>query len=212
MKDIVVYGCGGMGREIVWLIEEINNANEEWNIIGYIDDNPENSNKKFYKYAVIGDLNWLKNNKGYNCVLAIGNGKTRKLIADRIKDLCTFPTLIHPSVSLNESIKIDKGCMISANVIFTTDISIGKHVFINVNSNIMHDVEIQDFSTIFLGVNIAGGVKVKSCTEIGSGSTLIPYSTVGENTIVGAGSVVTRDIPANCTAVGSPAKPIKFHE
>jgi acetyltransferase-like isoleucine patch superfamily enzyme len=36
--------------------------------------------------------------------------------------------------------------------------------------------------------------------------------TIGENTIIGAGAVVSKSLPANCTAVGIPAKPIKFHD
>ena len=34
--------------------------------------------------------------------------------------------------------------------------------------------------------------------------------TIGENTVVGAGSVVTRDLPANCIAVGSPARVLRY--
>jgi acetyltransferase-like isoleucine patch superfamily enzyme len=42
--------------------------------------------------------------------------------------------------------------------------------------------------------------------SIGSGATLLGGITVGENAIVGAGSVVTRDVPANTTVAGNPAK------
>jgi len=41
---------------------------------------------------------------------------------------------------------------------------------------------------------------------------LIQGITVGNYSIVGAGAVVIKDIPEKCTAVGSPAKPIKFFE
>ena len=39
MKDIVIIGAGGFGREVAWLIEDINKVNNEWNIVGFVDDN-----------------------------------------------------------------------------------------------------------------------------------------------------------------------------
>lgn len=47
---------------------------------------------------------------------------------------------------------------------------------------------------------------VKKGASIGSGATLLGGITVGENAIVGAGSVVTKDVPANATVAGNPAK------
>lgn len=47
---------------------------------------------------------------------------------------------------------------------------------------------------------------------MGTGSIIIQGLTIGENSIIGAGAVVTTDVPKNCTAVGVPAKPIKYHE
>ena len=48
--------------------------------------------------------------------------------------------------------------------------------------------------------------------EIGTGTQIIQGKNVGKESIVGAGAVVVRDIPEKCTAVGCPAKPIKFTE
>lgn len=52
-------------------------------------------------------------------------------------------------------------------------------------------------------------VHLKRNCWIGAGATILPGVTVGENSVVGAGSVVTKDVPDNCIAVGSPARVIK---
>src|ERR1700683_1900329 len=50
---------------------------------------------------------------------------------------------------------------------------------------------------------------VKSRASIGSGSTILPNVVIGENAIVGAGSVVTKDVPANAIVAGNPAKVLR---
>ena len=48
--------------------------------------------------------------------------------------------------------------------------------------------------------------------ELGTGMQIIQGKAIGDYSIIGAGAVVVKDIPARCTAVGSPAKPIKYHD
>ena len=79
MKDVVIIGAGGFAREVAWLIEEINKKNEQWNILGFIDDNSENVGKSLNGYKIIGNTDYLNEmNKNIYAVIAIGNGKTRK--------------------------------------------------------------------------------------------------------------------------------------
>jgi acetyltransferase-like isoleucine patch superfamily enzyme len=54
--------------------------------------------------------------------------------------------------------------------------------------------------------------RVKKGASIGSGSTILSKVTVGENAIVGAGSVVTKDVPANAIVAGNPAKVLRYVE
>ena len=60
-------------------------------------------------------------------------------------------------------------------------------------------------------VNISGEVLIKESVYVGTGAKIINQLEIGQNTIVGAGAVVAKSLPDNCTAVGIPAKPIKFH-
>jgi acetyltransferase-like isoleucine patch superfamily enzyme len=51
---------------------------------------------------------------------------------------------------------------------------------------------------------------IKKGASIGSGSTILSNTSVGENAIVGAGSVVTKDVPANSIVAGNPAKILRY--
>lgn len=53
---------------------------------------------------------------------------------------------------------------------------------------------------------------VKRGASIGTGATILPNTCIGENAIVGAGSVVTRDVPANAVVAGNPAKVLRYLE
>ena len=60
MKDLVIIGAGGVGQELTLIVEEINKKKEQWNLLGFIDDNKELYDNKVLGYKVLGGLNWLK--------------------------------------------------------------------------------------------------------------------------------------------------------
>ncbi|HAV03288.1 MAG TPA: acetyltransferase, partial [Chryseobacterium sp.] len=74
-----------------------------------------------------------------------------------------------------------------------------------------HDTIIKDYCSFMPSVNISGEVTIEQGVYAGTGTKIINLLEIGENTIIGAGAVVSKSLPANCTAVGIPAKPIKFH-
>lgn len=75
-----------------------------------------------------------------------------------------------------------------------------------------HDTKLGDYSTLNPGVNLAGNVSIGEGCYLGIGCSVIQSITIGPWTTVGAGAAVTRDLPANVTAVGVPARVIKTKE
>lgn len=211
MEDIVVIGAGDFGREVMWLIRDINKINKVWNILGFIDDNESIQGSEIDGYKIIGNINWLKQQK-LHVVIAISNPRVKKkIISKLVESRNSYPILIHPSVICSNNAKIDEGSIICAGNILSINNQIGKHVIVNLACTIGHDVILGDYTTVSPGVNLSGFVSTEECVDIGTGTAIIQGVTVGKGTIIGAGSVVIKDMPPNCTAVGSPAKPIKFH-
>jgi len=209
-KDLVIIGAGGFGREVLWQLQEL----DQYNIFGFIDDNPSLQGQQVNNTPVLGDNQWLlRYPKNINAVICVANPEIRKAIYNELKNNCfiSFPNIIAKDVRYSDFVKFGQGCIICLSTTITVNITLGDFVIINPHCAIGHDAVLDDFATLYYDVNVAGRVHIKSCTEIGTGTNIIQGKTIGENVIVGAGSVVVKDIPANCTAVGSPAKPIKFH-
>lgn len=217
MKNLVIIGAGGQGRETAQLVKDINKQRKTWDLLGYLDDNTQLTGKKFNGYPVLGSINTLKRHEFRNAFVtcAIGDSKIRKKVLELIEDQVDnlrYATLIHPTAVVGDETIIEQGTIVCANSVITTNVKIGRHVIVNYGSTIGHDTEIKDFVTVLPGSNVSGNVKLLEAVDIGSGVTIIPQIEIGAYSIVGAGAVVTKNLPGYCTAVGIPAKPIKYHK
>jgi sugar O-acyltransferase (sialic acid O-acetyltransferase NeuD family) len=213
MKKIAIFGAGGFGREVEWLIEEINAAGGDWNFVGFFDDDFSHV-KHIDPQFFLGGTSTLNNySEELYVVFAIGNPVVKKKIVEQISNpKLKFPVLMHPNVAFGKrNVTIGEGSIICAGCLITIDINIGKHVILNLSCTVGHDSEIGDYCSFMPTVNISGEVVLGECVYVGTGAKIINQLEIGEGTIVGAGAVVAKTLPSNCTAVGIPAKPIKFH-
>ncbi len=212
-QKLIIIGAGGFGREVQWLIERINIEKNEWELLGFVDDNIE-PGTLVNGIPVLGGVDYLLAYQERICVVcAVGNARIRRQIIQKLKKntQLSYPNLIDPSVLMSGFIQMGEGNILCAGSILTVNLKIGDFVIVNLDTTIGHDVVIENFVTIYPSVNVSGCVHIGAVSEIGTGTQIIQGKTIGTRTIVGAGSVVIREIPDDCTAVGSPAKPIKYH-
>lgn len=216
MKKLVIIGAGGFAREVAWLVEDINAVSEEWELLGFIDENVANHGKVLNGLPVLGDFDYFYNrglNESIYTVCAVGNPRIKmNLVKKAVEWGFKFVNLIHPSAMMSRHVAMGVGNIICAGNIITTNITLGNHVAINPGCGIGHDAVIKDFCTILWSVNISGNVCVGAGCQIGTKTVVIQGINIGEWSTIGAGAVVVRDIPPHCTAVGVPARPIKFNE
>lgn len=210
MKDIVIIGSGGLAKEVAFLIDEINRTTKQWNLVGFIDSNIEDTNGM---YKVYQNDEWLENIKEeINVVFGIGLPSLIEKLYNKFsknKNI-QFPNLIHPNVIGDwENIQLGQGNIICASNTFTTDIVIGNINIINLDCTIGHDCTIGDYNVINPSVNISGGVKIKNGIMIGTNAAILQYKEICSGVVIGASALVTKNIEEKGVYVGSPVKKIK---
>lgn len=213
VKDLAIIGAGGFAREIANLVKKINMNSPTWNLVGLFG-NDEANEVTIEGFPVIGNEEMLIefNPKPY-LVISIANTEKRKQLADKFKSLgFEFATIIDPSARIGEQVNIGEGSVICIDTHFTTNIEIGKHCIINNSCGIGHDTVLGDFISMMSNTIIAGDVFIGDGCYFGLSCTCINLIKLGSWSTYGAGTVITKDMPDNITAVGVPAKIIKYHD
>lgn len=212
MKRIIVIGAGGHAKVVIDIMLQRKKAfNDNLIIEGILDDSfIENEKKELFGIPIIGKINKiLELSSDIYYVIAIGNNSIRRKISKDYKNL-KYITLIHPKAIIAENVIIYEGTVVMAGVIINSYTKIGKHCIVNTGSIIEHDNIIGDCVHVSPNATLCGGISVEDISWIGAGATIMQNVKIGTDSIIGAGAIVVKNIPSNCTAVGNPAKPIKF--
>jgi sugar O-acyltransferase (sialic acid O-acetyltransferase NeuD family) len=209
MKDIIIIGAGGVGRETALLIEQINCVKPEWKLLGFVDDNEGLQGSLINGYKVLGKIETLNCYENMYTVCSISDTKIKKSVISRLDSKIEYANLIHPSAIIGPDCKMGEGIIIQANCIITTNVFLGNHVQINPQCGIGHDSVINDYCSLFWNVNISGNVNIDEGCILGTKTTIIQGLRIGSWSVIGSAANVIRDIPSGCTAVGNPAKVIK---
>ena len=207
MKDIIVIGGGGFAKEVIWLANDCNRK-----VRGVLDDNSETHGLDLQGVNVLGNIDsWIEYASDCQFVIAIGNPRVRKLVADKMKLLGDpdYAILVHPSVRFSNTVKISKGAIVCAGTILTTDIELGEHCVLNLNVTVGHECEIRDFVTVAPMAAISGNVTLHDLVEVGTGAVIRQGLTLEGGSMLGMGGVLTKNIPEKFIFAGNPAKKLK---
>ena len=205
-RALVVVGAGGHGREVAHAFLQNHPARD---FLGFLDDVCSGSTPE--GWPIIGKvLDWTTW-KHAEFVVGINDARAKRSVVNTMKSLGdpTWGSVIHPTVSVQASVKTGYGVVILGGVEVTVNVTIGAFASINRLVALAHDCELGDYTSIAPCASISGNVTLCQGVEIGTGACIREGVTLGTGSMIGMGSIVVKDVPANTLVVGNPAKPLR---
>lgn len=209
MKNLIIIGAGGMGRQVCMFAQSCEGFNKEYVIKGFLDDNPH-AMDGFENYPpVLGSVEGYQIQPDDIFFNSIGSvSAKKKCINILLGKGGEFITLVHPTAQITPGSKIGRGCMIAAKVGIGTESIIGDFCLIQSNAIIGHDVHVGNFCRIDCNVVLIADVHMDDDVCVHTSSVVNHRVHIGEGATVGALSFVIRNVKPGTTVQGNPAKRI----
>lgn len=212
MKDLIIVGASGHGREVLDIIERINDINPTYNILGFVDDNSEIQGNIINGVTVLGGISYLKKllcEREIFVVIAIANADTKRKLSKELEGLALWTNIIDPTVIVSKYCSLGYGNIIGPYSWIGPNSKIGNFCDCVFACSVGHDVVIEDYVSIMDYCDITGHDYLESGVYLGSSVAIIPEIKIVKDCILGAGAVVVKDIVEQGTYTGVPAKRLK---
>ena len=209
MKNLIIIGASGCGRDTYELAISTHEYQKSFIIKGFLDSRKHilDEYKNYPKVLCSVEDYVIQEDDVFVC--AQGDSPAREKFTKRIQEKGgVFITLISPLAVVNKNAKIGNGCIICRYANIGADAVLENNVRIQAFSNIGHDSHIQDFATLQCYAFTGGFSEVGAGATLCTGAKLLPHKKIGTNAFVGAGSVVFQNIEAEKHVFGVPAKQI----
>ena len=211
MKNLIIIGARGFGREAYNAFCSYFCSNNEWQVKGFLDSKPEaldgyagyppiicapedyEVQPNDYFFCAMGDVKWRRH---YAEMLLSKGGK--------------FISIVPPSFKTGKNTTFGIGCFIERNVSLSCDIKIGDFTFILGPSVLGHDVRLGNYCHLGSFTFMGGFSKLEDNVTLHPGAQVLPHKIVKKGSIVGAGSVVIKNVAESTTVMGVPATKVKY--
>lgn len=209
-----VYFVGAKNPETRRQIVAQQRVNGRFDPAGFIDNDPERWGKSFIGLPVLGGSSVVpgileSDPQAYFVNLITGSTRARFDTSSELAELgCRFTNLVHPSIDLTD-VELGVGNYIQEGVIIQAGVVIGNNSSIHIGSLIAHESVVGNSVFIAHACSVSGEVTIGDGAFVGTNSTIVPRRHIGNWATVGAGAVVTSDVVAGSTVVGSPARVIR---
>lgn len=196
MKNIVIIGAGDLGKEVVWLIEDINKYYPRYLILGFLDDDETKASGEFYGYKVLGTINQLEEiyeRTPFAAVVAIQDGSVRKKIVEEHITFNEWESIIHPTAVIASTSPVGKGSIVFPHATVSVDTKMGDYDLLYIHSTVCNDCKIGAYVSIMSGASVSERAEIGDECFLAAGSTVYPHKKLGCRVEVGVEATASKD-------------------
>ena len=210
MRDLIIVGASGFGREVNQIIKDVNKVEPTWNVLGFLDDNLNALDEYKCDRKIIGTIkDWIPNSNEH-FVIAIAAPKVKEKIVSELQlKGAKFVSIIHPTALISDYTFLGEGIVIYPYAKVNVNSSLGDYVSL-LGSIVAHDVKVGNYSTVCGTCSLNGHVEIGERVFVGSHVVIAPSKKIGDDAYIGNGSVVIRNVRARTKVFGNPAKRIEL--
>ena len=206
MKTLLIIGAGGLGKEVVDILQSSPQGAEY--DLAFVDDViPPNT--IVHGVRVLGNSSILceVSPESTDICVAVGSPAIRRTLIEKIEGYgLSFATVIDPSALIRSSAVLGTGVIISAFAFVSCNTVVGSHAVINPCALVGHDVVIGRYAVVGGGARLLGGARIGEGALIGAGASVLHNKAVGDWATVGIGSAVLAPVENGITVIGNPAR------
>ena len=210
MKQLLILGAGGMGKEIYYTARHSIGYGTEFVVKGFLDfPNPEWDTNVYPPILGFEDDYEILPDDVFTC--SIGDVHLKRKVCEKMKARgANFQTLIFDNVQIRENVKIGEGCIIDSFAHIGSDAVIGENCLIQAFSCVAHDCVIGDYARIDVRSLLVGGVVVGNNVTVHTNAVVSHKVMLEDDSTVAAKSFVIKKVKAGTTVLGNPAKRLEF--
>lgn len=210
MKQLIIIGAGGLGREVLAWARQSLGFGEEWVVKGFIDDNSEAMAGLNVPAPWLGRIEDHQPADDEVFVCAMGIPALKRRCFERIEARGgKFLTLIHRTAVVGDNVTLGAGTILCPYTVVSGYNVIGKGVVVNIHASIDHDANVGDWSQINCHCDVTGGVQVGMEVWLSSHVAIAPRLRIGDRAYLGIGSSILRDVEADAKVFGVPARRVE---
>ena len=202
MEKIIIVGSGGHGAELDEYIQYGNRlgAVEQLDIVGFLDDNPENYHRYQLSADLLGDIEGHEVRRDCKYMIGIANLDYRRKIVESLQQQgAEFITYVHPESFVSASATIEQGAIVSYHCNIGPNAEIGAFTLVNARASISHDSKVGAFNFIGPNVCLSGFTSAGSDNLFGINSATIPGIEIGNRNKIAAGMTLDKNIGDDST-------------
>jgi len=212
MNKVAIIGAGGLGREVKYIIDDINAVSpNKIDLIGYYDDVFTKGDIVIDDLPCLGNIDNLSEYKeSLGIVFGLGNAMTKQQILNKIivNQFLSYPNIIHPNAHLTKNLVIGEGNIIAYGCFISCDVKIGNFNFMNTFCVVGHNTIIGDGNVFMPRVQISGDVIIGDTNFWGMSAAVVQGKKVGNENKINGFTFLTKSISNHRVYFGVPGKKI----